>query len=150
MKKDLQQGFTLIELLVVIGIIAVLAAIVLIAINPKRQFQQANDARRRSDVNAILNAVSQNIVDNKGTFTCAGVTITSTATNIGAGSGNIDIRSCIVPTFISEIPVDPTTGTAWTGSTYSTGYKISYDSTAQRYTISATPEVVGATISVSR
>ena len=48
-----QTGFTLIELLVVIGILAVLLAIVLIAINPARQFAQ-NNTQRASDVNAIL------------------------------------------------------------------------------------------------
>ncbi len=54
--KNLQKGFTLIELLVVIGILAILLAIVLIAINPARQFAQANDTKRESDVHTILNA----------------------------------------------------------------------------------------------
>ncbi|MDQ5951176.1 MAG: hypothetical protein QG639_453, partial [Patescibacteria group bacterium] len=38
-----KHGFTLIELLVVIGILAVLLAITLVAINPARQFAQANN-----------------------------------------------------------------------------------------------------------
>src|SRR5436190_16210773 len=61
-----QKGFTLIELLVVIGILAVLLAITLIAINPARQFAQANNTRRRSDVLQILNAVHQYVASNSG------------------------------------------------------------------------------------
>ena len=53
------KGFTLIEILIVIGIIAILSSIVIIAVNPARQFAQARDTKRQSDVNAILNAVYQ-------------------------------------------------------------------------------------------
>ena len=63
--KNQGSGFTLIEILVVIGIIAVLATIVLIAINPARQFRQARDTQRTSNVNALLNAIGQYIADNK-------------------------------------------------------------------------------------
>src|SRR3989344_5237794 len=66
--KNNQKGFTLIELLVVIGILAILLAITLIAINPAKQFAQANNTKRSSDVNAILNAVNQYMADNKGSL----------------------------------------------------------------------------------
>nr|HPO06648.1 type II secretion system protein [Candidatus Pacearchaeota archaeon] len=63
-----QSGFTLIEILVVIGLIAFLAAVVIIAINPARQFAQGRNSQRVSNVNAILNAIGQRIADNKGLF----------------------------------------------------------------------------------
>lgn len=64
--KTSRKGFTLIELLLVIGIIAILAAIVIVAINPTRQLGQARNAQRNSDVNTMLNAIWQYAIDNSG------------------------------------------------------------------------------------
>src|SRR3989344_3073 len=67
------KGFTLIELLIVIAIIAILAAVVLVALNPARQFAQANNAQRASNLNTILNAVHQYAVDNKGSISALSI-----------------------------------------------------------------------------
>lgn len=131
------SGFTLIEILVVIGIIAILAAIVVIAINPAKQFAQARNTSRESAVNSILNAVGQRIADNKGIFagtgtgyTCgvlpatAGTAVTSDmAANTTTETGNL---GCLVPTYISVLPMDPTAGS---GS--NTGYTIQVDGTGR-------------------
>lgn len=148
MNKKNKKGFTLIEILVVIGIIAILAAVVLIAINPARQFAQARDSQRSSNVNAILNAVGQNMADNKGIFTCAAGDIPTSATIMS--STGYDIRPCIVPTYISEIPVDPKTGSAWDGSNYNTGYNISRDSVTGRITVCAPAAEITTPICVTR
>ena len=68
--KTSRKGFTLIELLLVIGIIAILAAIVIVAINPTRQLGQARNAQRNSDVNTLLNAIWQYAIDNSGNMPC--------------------------------------------------------------------------------
>ncbi len=62
----LRPAFTLIELLLVIGIIAILSGIVIGALSPARQLGSSRDAKRRSDVNTILNAVYQYSIDHQG------------------------------------------------------------------------------------
>lgn len=99
------------ELLVVIGIIAILASIVVVAINPSRQFAQSRNTQRESNVSTILNAIGQNVADNKGIFECGTVIIPTTKTNIGSGVGNVNLADCLVPTYIpSALPFDPEGG----------------------------------------
>ncbi|MES2436848.1 MAG: prepilin-type N-terminal cleavage/methylation domain-containing protein [Patescibacteria group bacterium] len=142
-----KQGFTLIEVLVVIGIIAVLATVVLVAVNPGRQFAQARNTQRISNVNAVLNAVGQNIADNKGTFTCAEGALPATATIISSSA--YDIRDCIIPNYMTDIPVDPSNGSI-TSTEYTTGYTILQDATTKRITLTAPSAELGEIISVTR
>ncbi len=146
-----QKGFTLIEILVVIGIIAVLSAVVLVAINPARQFKLARDSQRVSNITAILNAIGQNMAEHKGVFNCS-VSITNTSKNISSitAAENIDIASCLVPTYISSLPYDPNkTGAKYTSITdYDTQYSVSQD-TDGRIKVSSVGEIT-ADISMTR
>ena len=145
-------GFTLIELLVVIGILAVLLAITLIAINPARQFSQANNTKRSSDVNAVLNAVGQYAADNQGNLTALGITATASAI---ADTG-VNICDDLVPQYIAALPVDPLTNNGdpidqrECAAAYDTGYTISQSATDNRITVNAPDAELGATISVTR
>jgi len=48
--KKLSKGFTLIELLIVIAVLGVLAAVILVAIDPVEQLSRGRDAGRKSSV----------------------------------------------------------------------------------------------------
>ena len=135
------SGFTLIEILVVIGLIAILAAAVLVAINPIRQFQQARDSQRQTHISAILNAVGQNLADNKGIFTCAAGSLPAAATVIKSAAGGYNLAPCIEATYISQTPIDPKTGSYTDITNYDTTYTIMQDAGTKRITISATGEI---------
>jgi prepilin-type N-terminal cleavage/methylation domain-containing protein len=106
MGRSIQKGFNLIELLIVIGIITILATIVLVSVNPGRQFSQARDTQRRSDLYVITNAVHQFSVENEGDLPAS---ITATPTDIG--TAGLNLKDDLVPTYAPNIPVDPSTGT---------------------------------------
>jgi len=53
------QSFTLIELLIVIGILAILAAVVIIVLNPAEFLKQARDSRRLEELSTINRALGQ-------------------------------------------------------------------------------------------
>ena len=151
MKKNMngvKKGFTLIEVLVVIGIIALLASIAVVAINPARQFSQANNSQRWSNVNAILNAVHQYAVDNRGAIPAG---ISGTATEICKSTiattsctGLVQLTDALVPTYVVGMPTDPTGIT-----TNGTGYRIA-TSTGNRIVVTAPSAENGETISVTR
>jgi prepilin-type N-terminal cleavage/methylation domain-containing protein len=125
MRKSKQnKGFTLLEILLVIAAIGILAAIVLVAINPNRQLAQARNLVRQADINTIQKALEQYLIENgsypnsvsttPGYICNTGKEQTGGSTNC---SGRVDLRE-LVPTYIAGIPKDPqVTGT-------NTGYNI--------------------------
>lgn len=149
-------GFTLIELLVVMAILAILFALVIVAINPIRQTQQANNTKRRSDINAILNAVNQYVTDNAGQLPSG---ITTTLRPIGTGgscsiaicgsefpsSSCYDLGGVVASTYIASMPHDPVTGTD-----ADTRYAIKKSNSNNRVTVRACDAELSATIDLTQ
>ena len=156
-KNKLQKGFTLIELLVVIGILAVLLAITLIAINPARQFGQANDTKRRSDITQILNAIGQYSASNAGNLPAELVALDDSEATRFDDTNFGSLCTDIAGDYIPAIPADPSlnnsdgivdTDCAVAG--WDTGYTITKDAN-NRVTVSAPLAFAGATaITVTR
>ena len=148
MMKKSQKGFTLIEILVVIGILAILFTIALVAINPQRQFQQANDTKRRSDVNTLLNAITQYAADNAGTLPAG---ITASAQNVQNTAA--DLCAALVTRYLAGLPRDPLQAggdvTDCTGA-YNTGYMVYRSAADNRVTVLAPSSQLVPTIQVTR
>ena len=147
-----QKGFTLLEILLVVAAIAILAGIVIVAINPGKQLGDTRNAQRRSDVTTILNAVYQYSVDNNGNLPAGILTDAScaTATNEickagGTCTGLVDLPELVLnQKYLVGIPNDPSTS-----STNGAGYHIAKN-TNGRVVVCAPGAEQSATISVTR
>lgn len=132
-----RSGFTLVELLVVIGIVGILLTITLVAVNPARQFAQANNMKRASDLGTILNAVTQLKVDYHGVFPSAVPTLPAEPQILNSTNFSTFCQA-IVTTYIAVLPFDSIAPDAhWTScDDFDTGYTI-YQSADGRVFIAA-------------
>jgi type IV pilus assembly protein PilA len=144
-KPNNNRGFTLIEVLLVVAIIAILAGIVILAINPQKQLGDTRNSQRQADVQTILNAVYQYEIDTHNLPS----SITNTATDIcstGASSCS-DVDLSVLTNngkYLVSMPKDPQLG-----DNDDTHYQISSDSN-NRITVSAPGAEQGKSISATR
>jgi type IV pilus assembly protein PilA len=115
-KQKNKPGFTLLEILLVVAIIAILAGIVIIAINPGKQLADGRNSQRKSDVNALLSATYQYMIDNNGTVpasvpssaTCATPATNEICKTGGTCTGLVDLAVLTTnQKYIVSVPVDP-------------------------------------------
>ncbi|MCR4279978.1 MAG: type II secretion system GspH family protein [Candidatus Komeilibacteria bacterium] len=154
----MRNGFTLIELLIVIGIIAILAALTFVAIDPATRFAEARNAQRWSSANGVLSALLKYQVDNNNSLPDGIDEVSGSAQVIGTATNGCDnscgatttvsecvsLESELVPDYISTIPQDPTTGTA-----SNTDYYVNVDANG-RLTVGACDAELSEIISVTR
>ncbi|KND51644.1 MAG: hypothetical protein ABA06_00085 [Parcubacteria bacterium C7867-001] len=113
------RGFTLLEILLVVAAIAILAGIVIVAINPAQQLADTRDAQRRSDVDSLASAISQYVIKH-GSFpsdlpssdgTCSGKSDVSAygicAEDASCSTGFSLDAELVTEGFIAGIPSDP-------------------------------------------
>jgi prepilin-type N-terminal cleavage/methylation domain-containing protein len=136
-------GFTLLEILLVVGIIAILAGIVILAINPTKQLGDARNAQRRSDVMTILSAIYQYSIDNAGDLSDIAGEDTTIATSTDCDANTIETDAIELTAltdndlYLVDIPSDPTNGTDT-----ASGYFVVKNGTTERITVCA-PGSVG-------
>ncbi len=128
-----QKGFTLVELLVVVAIIAVLAGVVIVAINPAALLQKSRDATRLQDVENIHKAMSLALADGEITLTATGTCSTcdsASGTQAVDGTGWVKFA---IPTgktglakYLPSLPTDPlnTATNVYTYGATATGYEL--------------------------
>lgn len=166
--NDLSKGFTLIELLIVITIIATLAVTIFVALNPAQRIKDAKDARRTSDVDTILTAIHQAIVDNKGSVP-TNLPAAGTERQLGTGNSTdcttaLTLNGCTTPAatactdlmtgainvskYLKTMPFDPSGETTYTA--LKTGYSVARDANDIVTITACNKEGTGANIQVSR
>lgn len=158
--KRNQKGFTLIELLVTITILTILAVAVMVALDPAKRIKDASNARRTSDVDSILTAIHEYIVDNSGSYPtglAADTAITQLGTAATGCSGTVG--SCTIAAgqdacldlttplakYLKSIPKDPKLASSATEYEYA----VAVD-TNGIVTVTACSAENGLTIQVSR
>lgn len=147
----MDKGFTLIELVIVVVIIAILTLTAVVALNPVKRLQDARNAHRCSNVDSILTAIHEYVVDNNGALP-AGITMTEQQLGTCVSGGNsicttaaaacLDLSSPLAK-YLKSIPVDPL------GSASTTYYSVVKDAN-NIVTVKACDAEDGATIQTSR
>jgi len=150
-----QKGFTLLEVLLVVAIIAILAGIVIIAINPGKQLADSRNSQRQADVTTVLNAIYQYALDNNGALPGTPALTTTAVEMCATGAASCTVPGTTVDLtpltaagkYLVALPKDPQCAT--TCAANGTGYKIAKDVNG-RVIVNAPAAELSKVISVTR
>jgi len=123
-----------------------LAAVAFVALDPLTRFRDARDARRWSDVSAVLNAIKAHQVDNGGNYLTAITNMTAgqvymigtdagscTAYNANCGvavsgaTNCVDLTGLVTAGKLGSVPISPNGAGTWVVG--HTGYTLQRDAT---------------------
>jgi prepilin-type N-terminal cleavage/methylation domain-containing protein len=150
-----REGFTLIELLIVIAVIAIIAGVVFVALDPLTRFQDARDSKRVGDITELLNAIKVDQVDNEGAYLTAITNMTAGSvymivdgasmtagcddnntncdTNVTSDTTCVNLAGLVTEGYLGSVPISPTGSVTWddgdTAGEEGTGYTLSRAST---------------------
>jgi len=130
-----RNAFTLLEILLVVAAVGILAALVIVAINPTKQLEKVRDSERTSEVNTLRTALMEYQIDNNGnldlprylTEVCdTGEKSPSEVANSDCDADELDL-SYLVPQYLAAIPKDPQlSGVPGVKETYAAGDATGY------------------------
>lgn len=137
MIRAYNKGFTLIELLIVIAVIAILAGVVFVALDPLTRFRDARDAHRWADITEVLSAIKVDQVDNEGTYLTAITNMnagdvymitdgggtdcdggnancdTNVTAEVAAGDHCVDLAGLVTEGYLGDVPISPNGVGSW-------------------------------------
>jgi len=141
--RTARKGFTLIELLIVIAIIAILAGVIFVALNPLKRFQDSRDSVRRQQAQELLHAIKVDQVDNGGAY-LSSITTTNAGevymitdgavaagcddenafctTNVTDDDNCVDLSGLVSEGYLGDVPVSPDGSGTWGAN--DTGYTL--------------------------
>ena len=154
----MRKGFTLIEVIITISLIVILTGIFFFFANPAGQLASSRNSERKLQLQAIMNAIRQDIADQSNEqFSCSsGALPTSTARMTSRmGTGTYNIAPCIVfqngQYGLFTMPFDPSASSSYFNSTtdYDSGYSIVANGSGS-ITLSAPNAELRQTITITR
>lgn len=153
----MRKAFTLIEILVSVVLMTVLVGVYFMFANPAGQLASSRNSERKFQLQAIMNAIQQNIADSQtGQFQCASgpLPTSSIVMSSAGGTSTYNIAPCLLPpngSILFTMPFDPAASSSYynSPSDYNTGYTISINASGTLVTLSAPAAELGKTVSVS-
>lgn len=151
--RGYQSGFTLPELLVTIVVLIALGGLSVFLLQSKPRDVEMRNAQREFDV-ALLTQVLTDYYHENGALPD---TLSTKFLAISSAENGIDLCEQLVPSYMTDLPFDPTGGVVTedggcntNGQQYHTGYSVKRNDSGTEFTVAATTSEAGKVISLTK